>query len=871
MRHPPKWIDLVLEYFLKDRFADEVLGDLHEWYYWKQETYSSARLKRAYLWNAFRTFRMHQLKRVKNLLINIIDNTMLNNNIKIGIRSLLQSRFFTVINVFGLTLGLVSFMLIYAFVTFESSYNDFHPKQDEIYRMLRKDLAKGERERPLPSPVANAFLRDFEGAMEFARFGQDPVFVKLEENQFYETDFYWSDASVIQVFDLPFVYGNPEEALTQKNTVVLTQTISEKYFGEGVNPVGRSLPIKIYDGDVEMQMRIDGVIEDLPSNSDLPFQLLASMSSVNDLYSHFMEEWWLSWLHVYVHIPEESTLNRVRAAIPTIVERELGEKMATQMTFEFQPFRKVHMYSEDVQASLTTGSIRQVMILAVIGIFILLVASINYLNLVSARMSKRRKEVGIRRVMGARSGQIMGQFFTESTLAVLFSFFLALGLTWALWPMFNDLLGKEMPISVLTSWDAIAQVSVVMFIAIVIYGTYPAWLAARIRTKGLVDKQLTIRSKRLIQKGLVAFQFAITVFLMVSSVLIFRQVSFMSDKNLGFNQDQLVSLKVEDKASQEKINVIKNVMKAVPGVIEASAAGESLPSDMNNGAEMRWGNSEDAHEFTYIVSVDEFFFKTLDIAFVEGANFTATSDASDTGPIIINEAAARLLEKEYVVGESIGLPNNQRNIIGVVEDYHYQSLKNKVKPIVFVYGKPGFRQSPDNILLRLSEQQIAETLGELENIWNTFSSNEQFDYHFVDDAYAKLYESDRSFLTLFSLFTLLSIIVSCLGLYGVVLFATEERSKEISIRKVLGSSVSQVTALVSKKFLVLIVIGLSLGLPTSLYFINDWLEQFSYQLAPEPVFVSLALLAVLLTAGLTIGLNTVKAALANPVKYLRNE
>jgi putative ABC transport system permease protein len=871
MKHPPNWIDRVLEYFLKERFVDEVLGDLHEWYYWKQESYGPAKLKRAYLWNAIRTLRLHQLKKVKNLLIQLIEFTMINNNIKIGIRSLLQSRFFTFVNVFGLTLSLLSFVLIYAFIRYEKSYNDFHPKHDEIYRVLRKDLASGDRERPLPSPFAQAFLRDFEGDMEFARFGQDPVFVKIESQRFYENDFYWSDASVLSMFNLPFVYGNPKEALTQKNTVVLTKQIAEKYFGAGVNPVGKALPIKIYDGNVELQMRIDGVIEDIPANSDLPFQLLGSMKTADDIYAHFQDQWWLSWQHVYVHIPNANTVKRIQAAVPEIIERELGEKMATQMTFDFQPLGEVHLYSEGVHASLTDGSIRQVMILTVIGIFILLIASINYLNLFSARMSRRKKEVGIRRVMGAGNSQIISQFFTESSLTILLSFCLALCLTWGLWPIFNDLLEKEMPISILMSGEAITQLGGVVLIMVALSGVYPAFMVGRIRTRGLVDKQATVRSKRLLQKSLVTFQFAITVFLVVCSVLIFRQVNYMSEKDLGFDKDQLVSIKVEDKSLQEQIDVIKNVMKDVPGVLKVTASGESLPSDMNNGAELYWGESGDEHHFVYIIAVDEYFFETIGIPLIEGQNFTATSDASLSGPVIMNEAAVELLEQESVLGTNVRLLDHQRSVIGVVQDYHYKSLKNKVEPIIFIYGKPGFRESPDNIILRLSGQNMATIMGNLGSVWDEFSSEELFDYHFVDDTYASLYHSDRRFLKLFSLFTFLSIVVSCLGLYGVVLFATDERSKEISIRKVLGSTVFQVTALVSGRFVVLILIGLLVGLPVALYFIDQWLTQFSYQLTPEPVFVSGALLLVVITAGLTIGLNTVKAALANPIKHLRDE
>lgn len=871
MKRPPQWIDSVLESVLKDRFADEVIGDLHEWYAWKQEVYSERKLTRTYCWNALRAIRLHQLKKVKNLLITILDTNMVHSNIRIGIRSLLQNRFFTSINVLGLTISLVSFLLIFAYIKYEKSYNDFHPKGDQIYRILRVNPTTGFRERPMPSPLANAFLHDYEGMMEFARFGQDPVFVELEDQKFYESDFYWGDPSVIEVFDLPFVYGNPAQALVDKNTVVITQSVCEKYFGKDINPIGQSLPIKIYDGDVNMLMRIDGVIEDLPGNSDLPFELLGSMSTALELYSRFNDLWWLSWMHVYVHIPEESDLARIKAGVPAIITRELGEDMAAQMTFEFQPLNEVHLYSEDVAASLAAGSIRQVNILTVIAILILLIASINYLNLVNARISRRRQEVGIRRVMGANGSQILGQLFTESTMAVLFSFVLALVVTWGIWPSFVDGLGKEIPLSILLDWDAVFLLGVVLIVVAVLSGLYPAWLATSIRTKGLVDKKTFSQGKRFLQKGLVTFQFAIAVFLVVSSVLIFRQVHFMTQKDLGFDQEHLVTIKVEDKALQEKINVIRKAMSQVPGVKVATASGESLPSDMNNGAELYWGEMEDEHHFVYIVAIDELFFDALKIPMLQGENFTPTSDPSLSGPIIVNRAAAKLMKTESPLDVPVRVLDHQRSIIGVAEDYHYASLKNQVQPTIFVFGKPGFRESPDNIILRLFGNDMTSTINQLEDVWNQFSKNELFQADFVDESYARLYESDQRFLTLFTVFSILSILIACLGLYGIVLFTTEERSKEISIRKVLGSSVSQVAMLVSRKFVFLIALGLLIGLPASLYFIEEWLVQFSYQLEPEPMFILLSLLLVFMIAAITIGLHTLRAAHANPVKYLRDE
>ena len=871
MKQPPKWIDRVLEYLLRDRFVDEVLGDLHEWYEWKQGVYSRPKLVRAYWWNAFRAIRLHQMKNVKNLLINLTDMTMINNNIKIGLRSLLQSRFFTAINVLGLTVSLVSFLLIFAFIRYERSYNTSHPKADEIYRVLRKNVATGLRERPIGTPLANAFLQDFEGAIEFARFGQDGIYVELGEKKFYEADFYWSDPSVFHVFDLPFVYGNPQKALQDKNTLVVTRAISEKYFGEGVNPVGKSLPIKIYDSNVDLLMRIDGVIEDLPGNSDLPFKLLGSMSNALELYSQFNEYWGFFWLHAYAHIPDKNDLPRLKARAPMILEEAIGKEYAANRTYDFQPLSEVHLYSEDIDKSMTDGSIRQVRVLSLIALFILLIASINYLSLVSARLTRRKQEVGIRRVMGARGSQIMGQLFTESALTIFVSFLLATGLTGAIWPLFTDTIGKEIPMAILWDRQAVLWLVSVVLGCTLLSGLYPAWMASKIRSKGLVDKQASVKGKRLLQKGLVTFQFAIAVFLVTSSVLIFRQVRYVSQKDLGFDQSHLVSIKLEDRALQDKIDVIKEAMAQVNGVTMSTASGEALPSALNSGAEMFWGPSDEIHHFVKIVAIDERYFETLQVDMVDGQAFTATSDASMDAPIIVNEAAFHLLEVASHRDIKVRLDGHQRTIMGVVKDYHVESLKNKVQPTVFVYGRPGSRQSPDNIILRLSGDHIAETLGEVEDIWYGFSSSEIFDLHFVDQSFALLYESDQRFLRLFTGFSILSIFIACLGLYGVVVFTTEEKSKEISIRKVLGSTVAQVTLLVSRRFLILVVLGLLMGFPGALYFIREWLAQFSYRLEPEPAFIILAVVIVGILAAVTIGVHTIRAALANPVKYLRNE
>ena len=869
---PPAWVDRLLDALLKERFADETIGDLHEWYALKQETQSKLQLTYFYFLSVLKALRIYKLKKIRELLILVTEIMMVNNNIKLSIRSLINNRFFTVINLIGLSVSLAAFLFIYAYLRYELSYDDFHAKKDKIYRVLNADEQSAGRGRPTPTPLASAFNTYFPDEVTFARFGQDPVFLEVEESKFYEENFYWGDPAIFSVFDLPFLYGNSESALTNPNTIVLTQEKSEAYFGKGVNPVGKMLPVKIYDGNERLLMRVDGVMKKLPTNTELPFELIGSIANAFELYKQFNNHWGFNWLHTYAYIPNDNDLKRIVNHIPVIRKEMMPSQVSDQHTFEFQPLDKVHLYSADVSGSLTSGNINYIITFTIIGIFIILIATINYLNLMGARINKRRSEVGVRKVLGANRGQLFSQFLTESNLTISISLLMALCIVGFLFGQFTAFIGKPIPLDVFFNWETAVLLLLLVLVCGAVSGVYPALILTTLKLEVNVNNHKRIKRRSNFQKALVTFQFAISVFLIISTFIIFQQVHFMTRTNLGFNKEQLVSIKVEDRLLQDKIKLIRDEMANVAGVEAITISGESLPSSMNNTWDIRWeglpkGESKPVH----IVSVDPEFFDALEIPIVKGTGFGNQHANDSANFIVLNQTAADLLQSDDPVLQKVEIGGMKRTIIGVAGDYFYKSLQSEISPVAFLITPAGDRISPDNIIVRLKTDQIIESISGLESIWKKFSTTEYFSFHFVDETFQNIYDSENQFLNLFVVFAIISIVISCMGLYGVVLFTTEEKSKEISIRKVLGSSTSQIIMLISRKFIVLIFIGFAAGAPLAVYFSNDWLVQFPYRVDIGFLIILAGAGLIFLISVLTIGLNTFKAAVSNPVDYLKNE
>ncbi len=869
---PKSWIDFLLELALKERFQDEVIGDLHEWFHLQQKDGDGRALHWRYAWSALKSLKSYQLKRVSNLLITLIDLTMISNYIKLGVRSLLKNRRFTLINMLGLGSAFCTVVFIYAYVAFELSFDQYHHQVDNIYKVLSRDLVQDARSRSTPTPLKNAFQGMFGEELTFARFGQDPVFVELEDAKFYEEHFYWADAEVFSVFDLPFLYGDPRTALREPNTVVISEELSKKYFGEDVDPVGKSLPVKVFDSNVELTLRIDGVMRQLPANTDLPFDALGSMANALDMYSRFAESWGFNWLHTFVLVPDKQVVSEISKGMPNLITNALGEQFRDRLSFELQPLAQMHLHSSGVRRSGIDGDIRDVRVFALVGIFIIIIATMNYINLTSSRIPRRSREVAVRKVHGAGRNHIIRQLVTELLVLSGASFLIALVVVLLLWPFFTGLAGKEIDAGILLSLEFFGLILVVFSVSGLLAGLYPAMVMAAISPLQGLQGEVVKRKKQSLRGVLVTLQFAISIFLLICTGVVFDQLRYMVNANLGIEASQLINIKVEDRSLQQKIETLRDQLGTVSGVEAVALSGEELPSLMNN----TWGFSWDAisakeRHGIHIVAVDEGFFQTVQLKLKAGQNFFKPYRVDSSRSVVLNSAAWNLITTDKKVGMEVTIGGHSREVIGVTEDYHFRSLHEGMEPIVFMISRPGLRISPDNIFVRVAGQNMIENISLIENKWEQLAPGAAFDFHFVDRRYEGLYAKEQRFLKLFGIFSSLSIIIACLGLLGVVLYVVSEKMKEISIRKVLGSSVSQIGVLIGRQFGIFISLGALLAVPVAIYALRRWLQQFAYDVGISTWIVAGALVLAFLIALVTIGSNLVSALQSNPVKYLRDE
>ncbi|MDN5200336.1 ABC transporter permease [Fulvivirgaceae bacterium BMA10] len=871
--NPPKWADTLLELCCADRFLEEIQGDLHEWFHKTVERKSLRKAKLLYALNVLRSLKTFRLRSLQSFILFIIDRTMLQNYFKVAIRNVFNHKFFSLINLTGLTFGIASCLFIYFYVKNELSYDSFHQHKDNIYRVVQTNPKTGTKWRSAPTPLGPALHNEFPGIV-MASMGEDPVFVELQGSKFYEPNFYWTDSTFFDVFSFPLKSGNPSKALAEPNCIVLTEKIAKKYFKDE-NPMGKVINVKIYDGDKILPMKITGIAEDPPPNSHIQFDILGSMISGLELYKQFENHWGFNWLKSYVLLESKNDVERIKSQIPDMIDKYLGEGFSEQKGLYFQPLKEVYLHSKDINNKDIKGSIEYVYIFSIVGIFILAIASINFVNLSTARLTVRGKEVGVRKTVGALKSDLIKQFLSESFLLALTSILLALILVVLLWPFFIELIEKEIALEILFSWENLTALLIILFITGILSGTYPAFILSAFKPINAL-KRATSLSKRgntnLMRRLLVIFQFGISIFLIVGSLVIYSQLNYMIKSDLGFEKDQLISVPVEDRGLQKRIDILKDEMGKVQGVEKITASGESLPSFMNNTWSFSWDEaSEEAKLGIDVVAVDSDYFETIGVKLKEGRNFNKSFHTDSARSFILNNAAVKRIGWASALEKEIQVGGRKRKVIGVVEDFHHFSLKHNVRSTAYFIAPPGNRVSNDNLIIKVSSNDMVKTIEGLSDVWDRFSTEQVFDFKFVDDAYDQTYKADQRFFMIFGFFSVIGILIACVGLFGMVVHMTEQRSREVSIRKVLGASFHSIVVLLSKEFTRLIAFAFLIAGPLAYISTDRWLQQYPHRIDVTIWIVLLAGLLAFLISWITIGFNTIKAAIANPVRYLRNE
>lgn len=802
---------------------------------------------------------------------------MLKHYLKSAYRNLLKHKGYTLINIIGLAVGMACCYMITMYVQDELSYDRYHENSDRIYRVLHgyQDANDGEAIPSLApeeyqvwgnAPIGPAMVAEFPKIRKLMQFTSPNAFLMEHgEKRYQEENVIFADSTTFDVFSWKFIYGYPKNALTEPFSIVLTESLAQKYFGDK-DPVGQTLILENKD-----PYKVTGVMEDVPANSHFNFSALISMSTFKQLRPEIFEWWGYVDFYTYFLLQEKTDIASLEAKIPEFINRHVPKDMAYNIDFE--PLTDAYMYSVAGRQPGTTVRPSNVYIFSVIAVFILLIACINFMNLSTARSMERAKEVGVRKVAGAHQSGLIQQFLGESIILSLFAAAFALILVKISLPALQEISGKDFSQISIFSLKNISVLFAASVVVGVLAGSYPAWVLSSFRP-ALVIKDVFKTSFKgvVLRKGLVVFQFSLSMALIAGTAIVFSQLEHLQSKDLGFRQEQMLVIDFGgDNQVRQKLETIKTSILDHPDVKGASAS-RAVPGDFlpNAYTEVQSSDGELIGHAPLIYEVDFDFIDNFEIEMAAGRPFSRDFQSDTTQSLLLNEAAAKLYgyhQPEELIGKRFTQWGREGIVIGVVKDFNFRSLHNKVEPLSLRYEP----FSASRLSLRVESSNLSKTIAEIEQTWNRLVPHRPFLYSFLDDSFNKQYQADLRFGQIFSVFAGLAIFIACLGLLGLATFTAKQRTKEIGIRKVLGASVTNIVALLSKDFIQLVIISIVIATPLSWYAMNQWLKDFAYQVKIGPgIFVVAGLIAIAV-ALTTISWQSVKSALANPIKSLRNE
>jgi putative ABC transport system permease protein len=793
---------------------------------------------------------------------------MFKNHLKIAFRSLWKHKIFSLINVLGLSVGMSACFLIALYVHFELSYDQFHTKAERIYRLVTDIKTPSETLEVDVSTWSTApnLKNDFPEVEAFTRINRANFMIRKGNVPFKDEKVFFADSSLFHVFDFKLIKGNPSTVLKEQLSIVLTEKTAKKYFGN-VDPIGQILMISGSD----MTATVTGVMQDIPANSHIKADLFVSMSTFTQRMNKDLDANWGDFGAVtYLLLKPGSISETLQRKLPAFLENHAGKMFkATNVLYilSLEPLRQIYLNSP--RGDNEKGSAKNVYIFSAIALFILLIACINFINLSTARSAERAKEVGIRKSFGAGRMLLARQFLSESILISLLAFIFALFLSAALIPWFNNLSGKIISNGLLESPSFLAIMFISSILIGFIAGIYPAWVLSSFEPVKVLKGRFTTSFRGvLLRKGLVTFQFSISIMLIIATLVVYSQMTFMRDRDLGFNKEQMLVIQAEGDREQR---AFMQSLNGIPG-IRATASSSSIPGGSIDGAyselENNRGDLQVGHLGLYLVDFEYIPLYKLNI--VAGRSFSRAFSTDTSQAMIINEAATKLLgynTPQQAVGKKFKQWGREGKIIGVIKDFHFTSLHEKISPLTMRIDPVDARL----VSVKLNGGNIRNTLSAIESNWKSFMPDRPFSYYFLNEFFDRQYRREERFEKLFFNFSMLAIFISCLGLLGLSSYSTLQRTREIGVRKVLGASTAHIVSLLSKDFLKLVLLAFVLASPLAWYGMNLWLENFAYQTDIKWwIFPATALLAVCI-AFATICFQSIRAALMNPVESLKVE
>lgn len=810
---------------------------------------------------------------------------MLRNYIKVALRSLQRNKLTSFINIAGLALAMACSLLILLFVRDELSYDRHHRHADRIYRVTRNFLSPdgsvnlhlGHVAPPFGPLLKNDFT-DFEAV---ARTLQSRILVAWQDGaeikkSFYEQNCFFAEPAIFDVFDIEMLEGNGPKTLHEPFHIMLSEQTAKRYFGDAP-ATGKTLRLAN-----QVDVRVAGIFRDFPDQSHWHPQVLISFSTLNDstIYGrrNLETNWGNNAFTTYVLVGEGFDQGRTEGQFPAFIDRHMGisegpsaPKPSTWTTLFLQKVTDIHLHSQLDSEIEGNGNINNVRMMSVIAVFILLIACFNFVNLATARATKRAREVGLRKVVGSGRSQLMAQHLGESVLTAFLSFLLALAIAFAGLPWLNSFTGKHLTLDLMEN-GMILYLAGGMIVIGLLAGVYPAFVMSAFKPSAMLKgEQHASRSRGGLRKALVVAQFSISIMLIIATLVTFRQLTFLNDRDLGYNKDRVLQLPhFQELASS--YDAFYNELMAYSGIRNASRSSR-VPTgrllDHQGAAQVQTGDSMQVTDVVLKnIAVDHEFFKTYEIPFVAGRDFSKEILSDDSTGFILNEKAVSMmgLTPESILSRDFQYGSVKGRVIGVVRDFHFESLHEPIVPVIFHAG-----ESYSNISVSISGDRMQDAIAHIENVWKLFLPHRPFEFSFLSDRYNQLYASEQKQGQLFIVFSLLAIAIASLGLFGLATFNTLQRLKEIGIRKVLGASVGNIVQLLSREMIWLIGVANIIAWPVAWYFSNEWLNTFAYRIPNDPTLYALAAVLALVIALLTVAAQTTRAALSNPSRTLRTE
>ncbi|MDX1628117.1 MAG: FtsX-like permease family protein [Fulvivirga sp.] len=796
---------------------------------------------------------------------------MFSNYLKVLFRSLIKHKSYMLISLSGLAVALVCALLATAYILDDLSYDQFHSKKDNIYRLYKENVSINDGSSTLTSETSGlmgpTIASDYPEVVNFVRVLPwfDEVVISHEDQNIKIPHAVFADSSFFEVFDFSLVKGNPREALNTPLDIVLSASLAKKLFKDA-NPIGKTVK-----GLNDLDYTITGIVEDAPKNSHIQYDALISYVTttpgVGPMEFEFMNNWLGQTVFTYLEMTPGADVIALESKMPEMMASYFPERKDSYF-LKFQPLKDIYLYSLDIKtyADIKTSSFTYTKVFGLAALFIIIIACVNYVNINTAKATKRASEIGVRKVLGASKSQLIRQFMGEALLITLFAAFLAVLVADLTLPYFNALSGKQLTAGAIFSTDTFLILGILLMLMVLTSGFYPALVLSSFQPSAVLTSNAKSKiSGNLPRKVLIVFQFAISIALIAGTIVVYQQTRFFQTKDLGFDKEHVVVINInnslEDSYQSFRNELIKHRDIQSVAVCQATVGSGTFGTTV---IPEEWEEEFSANVFR----VDTNFIQTMGIEMDAGKHFTGT--ASDSGSVIVNQTFARQANWLDPLDKTIKFsPDGDKfPVIGVVKDFHFEGLNtNKVKPIIMYLYPRNFT----NVTARISGDNIQETLAYMRELWNRYETRYPFDYYFADTWFDHKYKQEAQLLDTITVFSLISIMLACLGLYGLAAFTIEQRLKEIGIRKVLGATVSSITLMINKKFMHLILLAFVVAAPLAWWNMQEWLTHFAYSIELTAWPFVVAVVMTLIITIVAVSIQALKAAFINPVNILKSE